>query len=57
MINKQKIAELRREFNAAPIVADELPEDPYLLFELWFGQVLEAKIDDPTACVLATVDA
>ncbi len=57
MINKLKIAELRREFNAAPIIAEELPEDPHSLFELWFAQVLEAKIDDPTACVLATVDA
>ncbi len=57
MIDKEKIAELRREFNATPIVAEELPEDPYSLFEFWFAQVLEAKIDDPTACVLATVDA
>lgn len=57
MIDKEKIAQLRREFDAAPLCIEDLPENPYHLFDAWFSQVLEAKIDDPTACVLATVDA
>ncbi|MES2204545.1 MAG: pyridoxamine 5'-phosphate oxidase [Pseudomonadota bacterium] len=57
MINKEKIAELRREFDAAPLIVDELPNNPHVLFDTWFSQILEAKLDDPTACVLATVDA
>ena len=57
MIQKDKIAQLRREFNAAPLVVETLPENPHDLFETWFSQVLEANMDDPTACVLATVDA
>lgn len=57
MIDKEKIAELRREFEATPLVVKDLPDNPYPLFEAWFLQVVEAKIDDPTACVLATVDA
>lgn len=56
MINKEKIAKWRREFNAAPLIAEQLPVNPHALFETWFSQVLEANIDDPTACVLATVD-
>lgn len=57
MINKEKIAELRREFDATPLMIDEMPNNPHVLFEYWVSQILEAKIDDPTACVLATVDA
>jgi len=57
MINKERIAELRREFDATPIVADTLPENPHHVFNAWFLQVVEAQIEDPTACVLATVDA
>ena len=57
MINKEKIAELRREFDATPLIIEELPNNPHALFDNWFTQILEANIDDPTACVLATVDA
>lgn len=56
MPNKDNVATLRREFDAAPLVMEMLPDDPHQLFEIWFSQVLEAKIDDPNACVLATVD-
>ena len=57
MAHKDKIAEFRREFKGEPLITDALPERPFSMFESWFEQILEAKIDDPTACVLATVDA
>lgn len=56
MITKESIAALRREFDAMPLEVDKLPENPYQLFDHWFSQAIEAQIDDPTACVLATVD-
>ncbi len=34
MIDKEKIAELRREFNATPIVAEELPKNSVLNYVL-----------------------
>lgn len=56
MLEKNKISDLRREFDAAPVVAEMLSENPHQVFETWFLRVIETKIEDPTACVLATVD-
>jgi pyridoxamine 5'-phosphate oxidase len=37
--------------------SDRGPLDPMELFELWLAQAIETEINDPTAMVLATVDA
>ncbi|STL57912.1 pyridoxamine 5'-phosphate oxidase [Escherichia coli] len=34
----------------------DLPADPLTLFERWLSQACEAKLADPTAMVVATVD-
>lgn len=55
-MDKIKIEDIRREFNATIMQIDQLPENPHHLFESWFTQAIHSKLDDPTACVLATVD-
>jgi pyridoxamine 5'-phosphate oxidase len=50
------IADLRREYTQGGLRRKDLPADPLTLFELWLKQTCEAKIPDPTAMCVATVD-
>ena len=43
--------------NKIAFLGVELPTDPWLLFDRWLQQVLTAKLQDPTAMILASVDA
>lgn len=52
----QHIAHLRREYTRGGLRRNDLPEDPLALFENWLGQAVEAKLPDPTAMSVATVD-
>ena len=47
----------RREYDYGSLNRDSLLDDPYAQFDLWMKQALEAKIQDPTAMSLATVDS
>jgi len=51
-----KIDHIRREFLTHPLLIDDLPSNPHDLFHSWFLDVLHEKVEDPTACVLATAD-
>lgn len=53
----QNIAHLRQEYNKGGLRRAELPADPLMLFERWLNQACAARLSDPTAMVLATVDA
>ena len=50
------IADLRREYTKGGLHRDELPLDPLDLFEKWLRQACDAKLPDPTAMSIATVD-
>ncbi|MEN4765743.1 pyridoxamine 5'-phosphate oxidase [Pantoea agglomerans] len=50
------IAHLRREYTRGGLRRKDLPEDPIALFEQWLSQACEAKLPDPTAMTVATVD-
>ncbi|AKJ42233.1 pyridoxine/pyridoxamine 5'-phosphate oxidase [Pragia fontium] len=50
------IADLRREYIQGGLRRKDLPENPLTLFELWLKQACEAKLPDPTAMCVATVD-
>ena len=48
---------LRKEYYAKPLIANQLPDNPFVLFEEWFSDVLKAKLPEPNAMILATVGA
>jgi pyridoxamine 5'-phosphate oxidase len=49
--------EYRREYTAGGLNRDMLDPDPLAQFEHWLEQSVRAGLEDPTAMVLATVDA
>ena len=51
------VADLRREYTRGGLHRADLPADPLALFEKWLAQACEAKLTDPTAMVVGTVDA
>ncbi|GLP96453.1 pyridoxamine 5'-phosphate oxidase [Paraferrimonas sedimenticola] len=51
------LSELRRDYKQGGLRRKDLPQSPWKLFELWMDQARQAEICDPTAMVLATVDA
>ncbi|SQC93089.1 Pyridoxine/pyridoxamine 5'-phosphate oxidase [Cedecea neteri] len=52
----QQIAHLRREYTKGGLRRHDLTDTPLPLFERWLAQACEAKLADPTAMVVATVD-
>jgi pyridoxamine 5'-phosphate oxidase len=53
-----KLEDIRREYTREGLSREQLDADPIAQFETWLGRALELKLkDDPTAMVLATVDA
>ncbi|MDU1653409.1 MAG: pyridoxamine 5'-phosphate oxidase family protein, partial [Leclercia adecarboxylata] len=52
----QNIAHLRREYTKGGLRRQDLPAEPLVLFEHWLKQACEARLADPTAMVVATVD-
>ncbi|MBT4522878.1 MAG: pyridoxamine 5'-phosphate oxidase [Halieaceae bacterium] len=48
--------DFRREYLAGGLNRDMLDPCPVQQFQLWLGQAVDAKLRDPTAMVLATVD-
>jgi pyridoxamine 5'-phosphate oxidase len=52
----QQIAHLRREYTKGGLRRQDLPAEPLVLFERWLKQACDAKLADPTAMVVATVD-
>ena len=52
-----RIARLRREYEAQGLVEGEMAADPYTQFDEWFSAVVSAGIDEPNAFVLSTAAA
>lgn len=48
--------ELREEYMLEKLEEASVPETPFILFEKWFNQALEAKMFEPNAMALATAD-
>lgn len=53
----QQIANLRREYTKGGLRRRDLTDAPLTLFERWLAQACAAELADPTAMVVATVDA
>src|SRR3989338_1076662 len=50
-----ELEKIRREYQQGGLRRNDLPDDPYRLFEAWQLQIIESKLLDPTAMAVATV--
>lgn len=55
--NEFDVADLRREYIRGGLRRSDLTENPLELFERWLKQACDARLPDPTAMCVATVDA
>lgn len=51
------LEQIRREYLAGGLRREHLSDNPFQQFEAWLQQAVASQIPDPTAMVLATVDA
>ena len=51
------LADLRKEYSLASLDERDVDPDPAKQFERWLAQAIEAKVPEPTAMMLATVDS
>jgi pyridoxamine 5'-phosphate oxidase len=51
------ISDLRRDYTLAGLREEEMPPDPMLQFQLWMEQAIAARLVEPNAMTLSTVDA
>ena len=52
----QNLQDLRESYDQQPLLRADLSTDPFVQFEQWMKDAIDAKIYDPNACSLATVD-
>lgn len=52
-----ELEDIRREYTKSGLRRKDLLADPIAQFDLWLKQAIEAKMTDPTAMTVATVDA
>ncbi|MCY7296602.1 pyridoxamine 5'-phosphate oxidase [Alteromonas sp. a30] len=57
MIDKQALANIRREYTRGKLSRSALQGDPLVQFDLWLKDAIDAQLPDPTAMTIATVDA
>lgn len=51
-----ELTDIRREYAQGGLRRKDLAADPIDQFNLWLEQAIEAKLMDPTAMTVATVD-
>ena len=51
------ISSLRERYTKGTLEESELPENPVYLFQTWLDDAIKAKVNEPNAMALATVDA
>ncbi|MFD2176164.1 pyridoxamine 5'-phosphate oxidase [Veronia pacifica] len=51
-----ELSDIRREYIQGGLRRKDLNEDPIAFFEHWLQQAIDAKLPDPTAMTVATVD-
>lgn len=52
----QQLQDMREEYDGTPLRKADLSECPFEQFTTWLFDAQEAKVPDPNACSLATVD-
>ncbi len=53
----ENIADLRKNYGLATLDEADVCPDPIEQFRIWFGQALDAKLPEPNAMTLATVNS
>jgi pyridoxamine 5'-phosphate oxidase len=51
------LADLRKNYSLGSLDAADVDRDPVRQFQTWFAQALDAKLPEPNAMTVATVDA
>jgi len=51
------LAELRKNYSLGSLDVADVDHDPFRQFDKWFQQAIDAKIPEPNAMTLATVDS
>jgi pyridoxamine 5'-phosphate oxidase len=51
------LADLRKNYSLGSLDAADVDRDPIRQFETWFAQALDAKLPEPNAMTVATVDS
>lgn len=54
---QQDLENLRRDYQLSELTRESLNDDPIVQFEQWLQVVIDSGVKDPTAMVVATVDA
>jgi pyridoxamine 5'-phosphate oxidase len=54
-LSTTEIAALRRDYSLAGLHEEQSPADPFLLFQEWLTQAVQAELPEPNAMVLGTV--
>lgn len=57
IIVMRKYYDIRREYGASSLDEKSVHRNPLKQFQIWFDEILTIETQDPTAMVLATVDA
>jgi len=52
----EQIRNIRRDYYAAGLSKEEVPENPFDFFRQWLSEAIKAKIDEPNAFTLSTFD-
>lgn len=50
------LADLRKNYSLGSLDASDVDPDPIRQFQTWFSQALDAKLPEPNAMTVATVD-
>jgi pyridoxamine 5'-phosphate oxidase len=51
------IADLRRNYSQQTLLESDVNPDPFIQFQIWFDQAIQAQVPEPNAMTLATVSA
>lgn len=54
--NNIKIEDLRRDYQSEPLELKDVFPDPFQQFNSWFNEAMSAKVYEPNAMTLATID-
>lgn len=50
-----KISDIRKEYTRGGLSEKETPDTPFVLLEKWLDEAIQAKVNEPTAMLVATV--
>lgn len=57
MAQNHKLADIRINYSRQELSEDSVSGDPISQFQVWLDEAIQSKVDEPTAMVLATVNA